>query len=911
MPPSYTQLQDNPAGTRHTEQKEISDLEKSQLKPQSQKQLNRKNRLVNKEVPVESVSLSTTTAAVAIPPKTVMAAKEEEEALPLEPEDQRKFDTILRTVNALVCESSLLEAANKNVTRLGLKRVLPEHISFVKLLSKLENLQVLDLSGNNMGPQAVRALCLALPPNCCLASLSIADNKTDTDTAECVGFLLTNGPPLVYLDVSGNYLGKDFFSRCVGEALKTNTTLQTLRAQSIGMVDANSLLEGLKENSSLVEIDLSNNTVTDRKSIGLGIAECLKKPNCCLQSLALASSNLNPEGLQLLTSGLSANFSLLAINVSNNEFGSLQILLNFVVTAFSHPNLQNLHLSDAKISDMTVKGPGPPSKDNPSKLRVLSFNSSQVTDDFFKCLSAVFRGRLLHLLDVDLSNNPNLSVVCLEELRKMTSQEGGGSGLSKLTFAMNDMEGLPAYLSPERFPGLAYLNIRKTKLSSNAFIALSGLVTAAGLPLSTLVLDGLKLSGTETLKNLCGNLCASKITALSLSSCSLADEDLLHLVGAVQSGFQSHMLKLSDNRLTDAAVKGLAECLKSFPRHPLSVLDLSVNQIHDEGAKNLCGVYTNKKHTSSLHSLNLANNGIGKEGLLALVACMGGKFPLKCLYVNDQAASFLESEVEEICSKLAAALGFTMKISEEKIQRGCSNLPPLPEGFFVNIRGLGGHTGEVVSALDCPAIVTDTASKRPLTLTLEQALEIAASFQRDKTGLCSLSKEDWDRITGADKDNSIPSWLKLAESRCKALYLSNLPGNSTTQRIEALFEMEADCSIDEVVLTKDPVTRNNSGTGWILFSDAESLKKAVDFCNSGQAQVFGTPFSAAQLKITLKDKGDSAEASKARQDMAERQRARAAEDRAYRQLIQQNTEESWKRHAYRLAHPAYADGRIW
>lgn len=42
------------------------------------------------------------------------------------------------------------------------------------------------------------------------------------------------------------------------------------------MVDANSLLEGLKENSSLVEIDLSNNTVTDRKSIGLGIAECLK-----------------------------------------------------------------------------------------------------------------------------------------------------------------------------------------------------------------------------------------------------------------------------------------------------------------------------------------------------------------------------------------------------------------------------------------------------------------------------------------------------------------------------------------------------------------------------------------------------------------------------------------------------------
>lgn len=48
-------------------------------------------------------------------------------------------------------------------------------------------------------------------------------------------------------------------------------------------------------------------------------------------------------------------------------------------------------------------------------------------------------------------------------------------------------------------------------------------------------------------------------------------------------------------------------------------------------------------------------------------------------------------------------------------------------------------SGEVVSALDCPAIVTDTASKRPLTLTLEQALEIAASFQRD-------SKHDFSNI---------------------------------------------------------------------------------------------------------------------------------------------------------------------
>lgn len=46
---------------------------------------------------------------------------------------------------------------------------------------------------------------------------------------ECVGMMLTHNQMLVYLDVSCNSLGKDYFSRCVGPALKVNTSLKTLR----------------------------------------------------------------------------------------------------------------------------------------------------------------------------------------------------------------------------------------------------------------------------------------------------------------------------------------------------------------------------------------------------------------------------------------------------------------------------------------------------------------------------------------------------------------------------------------------------------------------------------------------------------------------------------------------------------
>ena len=67
---------------------------------------------------------------------------EDESVLPLEPEHQRKFDTTLRATNALVKQDSFMGAANKNVTKLALKRAFPDHISLSSLMSKLENLQV-------------------------------------------------------------------------------------------------------------------------------------------------------------------------------------------------------------------------------------------------------------------------------------------------------------------------------------------------------------------------------------------------------------------------------------------------------------------------------------------------------------------------------------------------------------------------------------------------------------------------------------------------------------------------------------------------------------------------------------------------------------------------------------------------
>ena len=48
-----------------------------------------------------------------------------------------------------------------------------------------------------------------------------------------------------------------------------------------------------------------------------------------------------------------------------------------------------------------------------------------------------------------------------------------------------------------------------------------------------------------------------------------------------------------------------------------------------------------------------------------------------------------------------------------------------------------------------------------------------------------------------------------------------------------------------------------------------------------------------------------------RDEMKRRAADRAKDDVRYRQMLRKNYAESQARHAYRLANPAYADGRIW
>ncbi|KAK3586423.1 hypothetical protein CHS0354_017066 [Potamilus streckersoni] len=837
--------------------------------------------------------------------------KEDDHVIPDDPEDQMKFDMALDSACLLLNPDHVMKKITRNVTKLSLQRALPIHFDLTKLLNQFGNLKELDLSRNDMGPQAFRAICLAMCSNATIASLNLARNKSDTDTAESIGMMLQRNKTLIFLDVSSNYLGKDFFSRNVGPALKVNNTLRTLRAEGIGSTDVRLLLDGLKENKTLSELDLSNNEVTDKTGFGQGISEWLKKPDCVVTSLALSRCRITEVGLHAIEEGLSQNKSLLQLNLTGNEFGSLSRLLCFVVTAVKHPSLQTLSLDEEVVKSQDVNTEVSPCE-SISSLKILSLGSSNLCNQFFTTMLKFCKGKLLHLIDLDLTNNESLTPMCIESIISITSDGETPSSLRRLTFSMNESELLFDQLSSGKFPALQYLNLRRSHMTPGAVGHLSQLLIQENSCLTSLILDGLKISNTVALSVLFANAKQSKLNTLSLGGCSLEDNDLSPLNGALKNNLQLQMLKLSANRITDAGIASLVDTLLKHKSHPLAVLDLSNNELTNATALKLSSLFTTKNHETKLHSLNLSANIIRKDGLISIFSALGGKSPLQTLYLSHQRDSLEEAEMVEIFHKLAAMLGFKVQKEGDKIKVGCCDLPNLPERLRVQLNSLGGHTGEIGKMLDSPRILTDYTHDRLPTLSLAHVMEICAVLKGLNTGVCVWSDKEWNMIIGANKAASdVPSWLQLSKSRDVGVYLSNLPGNTTTQKIEAILEMEADCSLEEVCFMKDPVTRSINGTGWLLLSNETSVQKAVDFFNSGEAKVFGQAFMISQIKVKVDNEANSQAAEKARKEVEERLKQRRQEDQAHQLLIQRSTEESWKRHAYRLAHPAYADGRIW
>ena len=156
--------------------------------------------------------------------------------------------------------------------------------------------------------------------------------------------------------------------------------------------------------------------------------------------------------------------------------------------------------------------------------------------------------------------------------------------LKSLDLSLNDAGSIAEVLQKApRLNKLETMNLKRCKISATSVSHLHGLICNTNpndRGLTSLILDGVKFSGTNALQSMLGDdvpMMHFTLSSLSLCGCSLTDKDVKPLMVALGKNLELTELHLSSNRLTDNTVNNLLESLTD--KCSLITLNFSINKV--------------------------------------------------------------------------------------------------------------------------------------------------------------------------------------------------------------------------------------------------------------------------------------------------------------------------------------------
>ncbi|XP_059815269.1 NACHT, LRR and PYD domains-containing protein 3-like isoform X2 [Hypanus sabinus] len=184
----------------------------------------------------------------------------------------------------------------------------------------LHKCQDLRLGENDLGDSGVKLVSAALRnPECKVQKLGLRDVGLTDSGAEDLASALSTKPSLTGLNLGDNKLG-DSGVKLVSAALrKSECKIQKLGLNNVGLTDsgAEDLVSALSTNPSLTELNLSDNKLGD-SGVKL-VSAALRNRECKIQKLWLNYVGLTDSGAEDLVSALSTNPSLTELNLTENS----------------------------------------------------------------------------------------------------------------------------------------------------------------------------------------------------------------------------------------------------------------------------------------------------------------------------------------------------------------------------------------------------------------------------------------------------------------------------------------------------------------------------------------------------------------------------------------------------------------
>ncbi|XDV28538.1 hypothetical protein PO909_031816 [Leuciscus waleckii] len=601
-----------------------------------------------------------------------------------------------------VCELKILKLSDCSITEEGYKALASA------LRSNPSHLIELDLTGNDPGQSGVKELDdLLQDQKCQLKTLRFLGLIADEACQYVRGIVGKNPLLLGELNLSERELGDTGVNQIAALLQDKHCKVNTLMLRKCGLTEesCSALATVLRSNSSLKELDISNNNLQDSgvKKLQNG----LENTNCTLEKLRLSNCSITEEGYKALASALRSNPShLIELDLTGNDPGqsgvkelddllqdqncelkTLRFLNSAAEEACQSVNrvlgknlllLRELNLSECELGPSGLKKLAAVLQDRHCKLNTLILSDCSITEEGYKALASALRSNPSHLIELDLrGNDPGQSGV--KELDDLLQDQKCQLKTLRLSDCSITEEGYKALASALRSnpshlieldltgndPGQSgvkelsdLLQDQKCQLKTLRFLShdadkacqyVRGIVGKNPLLLRELNLSGRELGDTRV--NQIAALLQDKhckLNTLMLNNCDLTEKSCSVLATVLSSKTILKELNLNNSRLLNSGVKEICEGLKN-PVCELKILKLSDCSITEEGYKALASAL--RSNPSHLIELDITGNDPGQSGVKELDDLLQDKkSSLKTL-------RFLGPAADEVCQYVRGIVG--------------------------------------------------------------------------------------------------------------------------------------------------------------------------------------------------------------------------------------------------------------